>query len=194
MEQRSEMVPLVGRAQAGDPEAVAELFDRYRLRLVRFCLTFWPLQEADAQDLTQDIFIRVFRGIGKLKKAEVFESWLWTIARLRCISYLRATQQRCVYQGRLADETDTTGAETPNLQQREVERLAVMEEIQAMQPSPPLEAGKMFYLDGMDTGTIASRLQVPVSTVTTWLSRFRGRIRKRLILRILELRGQETNV
>jgi DNA-directed RNA polymerase specialized sigma24 family protein len=65
----------------------------------------------------------------------------------------------------------------------------VEEEISRLPDSPQKAAGRLFYQEGANTSDIAERLKVPVSTVTTWLSRFRGRIRKRLIIRILEVRG-----
>jgi DNA-directed RNA polymerase specialized sigma24 family protein len=74
---------------------------------------------------------------------------------------------------------------------KKLERAIVAEEIERLPESRMKQAGRLFYLEGRDTAKIAEQLGAPVSTVTTWLSRFRGKIRRRLVLRVLALRGHE---
>ncbi len=187
-----EVRQLVARAQGGDTQAAAGLLERYRGRVIRFCLTFAPVSEPDAHDITQEVFIRAFRGIGGLRKAERFEGWLFSIARRRCLTFLRRLKRRRTDMERLALEQQTLRRDAGEEERmKNMERAIVAEEIERLPDFRMKQAGRLFYLEGQDTTKIAQRLDAPISTVTTWLSRFRGKIRRRLVLRILALRGHE---
>ncbi|HUU01670.1 MAG TPA: sigma-70 family RNA polymerase sigma factor [Myxococcota bacterium] len=181
---------LVEKARDGDQDAVGRLFELYRLRVVRFCLSFARVGQADAHDVTQEVFMRAFNGIGRLREVKSFESWLLAIARKRCLTFLSRAKKRRDQMHRLHDEVGVraVGNERDS-RMRRIERKMVAEEIERLPDSALKEAGRRFYLGGEDTAQIAAALDAPVSSVTTWLSRFRGKIRKRLIARVLTLRG-----
>jgi RNA polymerase sigma-70 factor (ECF subfamily) len=65
---------------AGDNEAFAVLFDRYA-RLVRALAWDAGHDWATVQDLTQECFLRAYRGLASLRKREHFRYWLTGIAR-----------------------------------------------------------------------------------------------------------------
>jgi RNA polymerase sigma-70 factor (ECF subfamily) len=187
-----EIRQLVLQAQGGDFQAAAGLLERYRGRVIRFCLTFAPIREADAHDITQETFIRAFKGISGLREADRFEGWLFSIARRRCLTFLKKARRRRLDMERLALEQRALRREAGDEERmKQMERTIVAEEIERLPDSSMKQAGRMFYLEGRDTSQIAERLDAPVSTITTWLSRFRGKVRRRLVLRILALRGHE---
>jgi RNA polymerase sigma-70 factor (ECF subfamily) len=187
-----EVRQLVVSAQSGDSRAAAGLLERYRARVIRFCLTFAPIREPDAHDITQETFIRALGGIRKLREADRFESWLFSIARRRCLTFLKKANKRRNDMERLAQEQHTLRrTDGDEERMKKMERAVVAEEIERLPDTPMKQAGRLFYLEGRDTAAIAEQLDAPVSTVTTWLSRFRGKIRRRLVLRILALRGHE---
>jgi RNA polymerase sigma-70 factor (ECF subfamily) len=72
----------------GDERAFAALFERFRRPLYVFALRM--LGDADAaRDLVQDVFVRVWERRGQLDRPESFRSWLFAVARNRCLSLLR---------------------------------------------------------------------------------------------------------
>jgi len=74
--------------RGGDERAFAALFERYRRPLYVFALRM--LGEADAaRDLVQDVFLRIWERRGQLDRPESFRSWLFAVARNRCLSQLR---------------------------------------------------------------------------------------------------------
>jgi RNA polymerase sigma-70 factor (ECF subfamily) len=186
-----EVRQLVLQAQGGDSQAAAGLLERYRGRVIRFCLTFAPIREPDAHDITQETFIRALGGIRKLREADRFESWLFSIARRRCLTFMRKAQKQRTDMERLAREQQALRNDSDEERGKKLERTIVAEEIERLPDTPMKQAGRLFYLEGRDTAAIAEQLDAPVSTITTWLSRFRGKIRRRLVLRILALRGHE---
>ena len=67
------------RAQRGDEEAFASLFNSHRNRVYSVCLLM-TRNVAEAEDLTQDAFLQVFRSIGKFRGDSAFSTWLHRIA------------------------------------------------------------------------------------------------------------------
>ena len=70
---------LVQRAQRGDEEAFAALFHSHRNRVYSVCLLM-TRNVADAEDLTQDAFLQVFRSIGNFRGDSAFSTWLHRVA------------------------------------------------------------------------------------------------------------------
>ncbi|MCK5099109.1 MAG: RNA polymerase sigma factor [Desulfobacteraceae bacterium] len=70
---------IVKNAQAGEKKAMEQIIASYNdqiFRMVFYRINSWT----DAQDLTQETFIKAFRNIKRLKKAEKLKSWLYSIA------------------------------------------------------------------------------------------------------------------
>lgn len=70
---------LVQRAQRGDEEAFAALFQSHRNRVYSVCLLM-TRNVADAEDLTQDAFMQVFRSLGNFRGDSAFSTWLHRVA------------------------------------------------------------------------------------------------------------------
>ena len=94
----------VARASDGDTAAVGELYDAYIDRLYRYCLVR-VRNEADAEDLAEEIFLKVFRSIGRFEWRDFgkddsgatrssFAAWLFRIAQNHVISFHRQAARR----------------------------------------------------------------------------------------------------
>jgi RNA polymerase sigma-70 factor, ECF subfamily len=70
---------LVTRAQEGDEEAFATLFEVHKRRVYSLCLQMTG-DTADADDLTQDAFIQAFRKLATFRGDSAFSTWLYRIA------------------------------------------------------------------------------------------------------------------
>jgi RNA polymerase sigma-70 factor (ECF subfamily) len=70
---------LVQRAQRGDAEAFAALFQSHKNRVYSVCLSM-TRNVAEAEDLTQDAFLQVFRSIGNFRGDSAFSTWLHRVA------------------------------------------------------------------------------------------------------------------
>ncbi|MBL9201685.1 MAG: sigma-70 family RNA polymerase sigma factor [Opitutaceae bacterium] len=92
-EEKAALIALVRRAEAGEPAAQAELVRRYTRRIAGFLRTI--VRQPDAvEDVTQIVFIKMFRRLGRLRDPAVFESWLFTLARNAGLDFLRRRQCR----------------------------------------------------------------------------------------------------
>src|SRR5882724_12123105 len=70
---------LVRRAQAGDEQAFATLFQSHKKRVYSVCLLMTK-DVADAEDLTQEAFLQVFRSVGSFRGDSAFSTWLYRVA------------------------------------------------------------------------------------------------------------------
>ena len=83
---------LAREAQAGSRAAFTELVDRYESRLYNFVLRRVKC-EADAEDITQDAFVRAWSNINRYKSRWRFSTWLFTIASRLAINIIRTRQR-----------------------------------------------------------------------------------------------------
>jgi len=79
---------LIARAQQGDEAAFAEIFERYKRRVYSLCLRMTRVP-ADAEDLTQDVFLLLFRKISSFRRESAFSTWLHRLVTNVAFMHLR---------------------------------------------------------------------------------------------------------
>lgn len=78
----------VKRCQNGDNEAMEKVYIAFKSSLLNMTYRFTG-DSSLAEDLLQDIFIKIFTNIKKLRSLEAFNSWLYRIAFNTCMSFAR---------------------------------------------------------------------------------------------------------
>ncbi len=79
---------LIARAQQGDEAAFAEIFEKHKRRVYSLCLRLTRIP-ADAEDLTQDVFLLLFRKIATFRGESAFSTWLHRMAANVAFMHLR---------------------------------------------------------------------------------------------------------
>jgi len=96
MRYNEDYVKLVRKAQLGDNECLNRLAEAARVRLSRFVFRL-TLREDLTQDIVQETILEMLKVFGKLKKAERFWSWLYSIALNKVrIHYDRQRRHRTI--------------------------------------------------------------------------------------------------
>lgn len=86
--------PLIQRAQRGDSNAIADLYEMYVERIFRY-VSYRVEEDADAEDITADVFVKMVEGLPAYRHSGVpFEAWLYRIASARIIDNRRRSQRR----------------------------------------------------------------------------------------------------
>lgn len=84
----SEVISLVTSAKEGYENAFEQLFALYEEKIFR--MVYYRTQSRmEAEDLTQEIFLKAYKNLSRLKKADRFQSWLFTIALNRVRDFHR---------------------------------------------------------------------------------------------------------
>ncbi len=84
---------LMGRAAGGDPAAFDVLVRRWKNRVFRLALRFFRRPE-DAEDVTQEVFMKVYRTAATYRMDAPFEHWLLRISTNACLDRLRSQSRR----------------------------------------------------------------------------------------------------
>jgi RNA polymerase sigma-70 factor (ECF subfamily) len=84
---------ILRRCLAGDERAYRELVERYQRQVYSLALRM-VRQAEDAEDLTQETFVRMFRALDRYDPSRPFGAWLFTIASRLCIDHLRRRRVR----------------------------------------------------------------------------------------------------
>lgn len=84
----------VDRARSGDQQALADLYDWYMPRVYRYAVARLG-NSVEAEDLTEEVFLKVLGAIGDFSWREVpFSSWLFRIAHNQVATHFRRAAQR----------------------------------------------------------------------------------------------------
>lgn len=94
---------LIARAQDGDADAFAALFEAHKQRVYAVCLRMTN-NIAEAEDLTQDAFIHVFRKLSSFRGDSAFSTWLYRITVNTVLMHFRRKSGRQVSIDQTRDE------------------------------------------------------------------------------------------
>ena len=86
-------VALMLRVQGGDQAAFQELFRKFAPRVLQYTRRFVG-SEAQAEEVTQDVFVQVFRFRQRYRPQSRFSTWLFTIATNLCLNELRRPERQ----------------------------------------------------------------------------------------------------
>jgi RNA polymerase sigma-70 factor (ECF subfamily) len=160
------------RCQLGERTALAELIDRWHEPLWRYLRRLADSDQA-ADDLVQDTWVRVLRGIPGLRDAARIRPWLFGIARRIAMDRLRA-----LYARPAGDETGLEDLATPEVDTQLEADLAALETGLASLPPRERETLALFYLRELTVDQIGALLEVPSGTVKSRLFRARQLLRR----------------
>lgn len=187
----SELARVIDGARRGEQAAYRALYERCRPLVVRLLEAFASLDRDEREDIVQETFTRAFRGLPKLADPAAFQGWLCAIARNRALSALERRQGQARTRAALADEPVQDVAPTPPALLAELEASVVREVIAALPEGPEKETVRLFYVEGqLSAREIGEKLGVGKSAVTMRLERFRARVKRDVLVRILQARGR----
>ena len=184
MEDVQVVAMLVRRCIAGDAAAWEEIVQNYHRRIYNICYRFAGSAD-DAQDLTQDVFIKIYRTLSSYDTNKgAFATWITTITRNLLVDHFRKTKQ-----DRMTDSLDAAPSDHEDAQplsdriedksappDARVRSREVGETVHAAlaKLSPELrEAVILRDLQDMDYREIATALKVPEGTVKSRINRGR---------------------
>ena len=148
---------LVARVRAGDDLAFEAIYDRYAAGVLAFCVYLLGSRDA-AEDALQLAFVAAYRALRRGGEREIaLRPWLYTIARNRCLSELRARGEAAWSDGVLDEHP---GADSPVVQvQRREELRELLADMQRL-PADQRAALVLFELGDQSHAEIASVLGV----------------------------------
>ncbi|MFZ0360987.1 MAG: sigma-70 family RNA polymerase sigma factor [Terriglobales bacterium] len=191
MEEAQVVGLLVRRCVGGDAAAWEEIVQRYHRRIYNVCYRFAGDSD-NAQDLTQEVFIKMYRTLNTYDSGKgAFMTWVTAITRNLLVDHFRKTKG-----DRITDSLDSTASEHEDAQplseriadgglapdaavQKRETREMVHLALQSLSPELR-EAVILRDLQDMDYREIATALRVPEGTVKSRINRGRAELARLL--------------
>ncbi len=182
-------VRLIERCLARDDAAWEEIVARYRRRVFHIAWKFTG-RHAEAEDLTQEIFLKVFKSLDRFHRDADFGTWLSSVARNYCIDRYRAgkREREVVVEDLLAFDLAPAASGNPYRELESRDRTSFVRRGLDQLPDKLREAVVLRDLVGLTYQEMADRLGLPEGTVKSRINRGREEL-ARLLLRAQAGRG-----
>ena len=181
---------LVSAFKGGDAEALGALMERHKTALYGYLLRL-TRSAAAADDIFQEVFLKLVRNPDAYGERETFKAWLFTVARNAAMDHFRRESSRGEVPlegaGEKAGPADFAVSPEPGPAEA-AENKVLGEKIEAALQLLSPDQREVFYLrhySGLSFREIAGSLSLPIGTVLARMSRAAAQLRK-----ILEEGGQ----
>ncbi len=165
---------LVARAQRGEIEAYAELYQRHVDAIYRYIRSRLASQE-DAEDLTENVFLQAFQALGRYQeRGHPYSAYLYQVARNQLVDHYRQRREQVPLDSLPATVDGSEPLEAEAERQQELERIL---EALAGLPQGYQEVIRLRLL-----------LDLPTPTVAQWMGRSEGAVRVLLYRALRKLR------
>jgi RNA polymerase sigma-70 factor, ECF subfamily len=160
--------------QAGQFRAAfALLLPNYRERVFRLCFSMLQ-QRAWAEDVSQDVFLRIWRALPGFAGQSSLSTWIYAISRNACLSELRKRRP----QVSIDDDTEGYHPEIAALAVADADDSATVSVTQMLEQLPMRyrQAVTLFYMEDKSYEQTAESLGMPLGTVKALLHRARKKL------------------
>lgn len=177
-----EIEALVQRCLDGDELAWDAIVALYRRKVFNVAYKFVGSHE-EAEDLTQDIFLKVFKSLRTFDRRANFQTWLISVSRNLCIDHYRSVRQERLAIDRSVDPAEITPASTdpgPAAIFEHQDRVALLRRALAELPESLRTAVLMRDIQELSYQEIAEQLKLPTGTVKSRINRGRTELARQI--------------
>ena len=173
----------IARFQAGDPAAFEKIMTHYEPYVFGL---LWRItgDRAKAEDLCQETFIRVLKGLPRFRRESSLKTWVFRIAHNTATDLFRASKPDTEPLEEADSPSQSTGAAGPLEEIESAQLRSRLEAAMKTLPNLPRTILHLFYWDDLSVAHIASVLNLPEGTVKTHLFRGRQALRDSVQLRL----------
>ena len=180
---------LVERCLAGDQAAWDQIVRQHWRKVFNLAYKFVGRHD-EAEDLTQDIFLKIFKALHTFDRRANFQTWLISISRNLCIDHYRSVRKERETMARDVDASQLTPVSRergPHSQLEQVDLKALIRQALAALPPALRQAVVLRDLQEFSYQEIADQLGLPEGTVKSRINR--GRLELARQLRRLQSHG-----
>jgi len=180
---------LVERCKQADHCAFEDLIDRYKNKVYNYVCRMIDRPE-DAEDITQEVFVRAYQSIDRFRGDSSFQTWIFRIATNLCVDYSRRAKRQVrtawSVDDPLSEEEPDRCREIPDarrLPEQELQRRELQHQVRMAltKLSEKLRTVLVLYdIQGMSYEEISHTLNIPIGTVKSRLFNARAELGKRL--------------
>jgi len=174
---------LIERCLRKENSAWEAIVARYRRKVFHISYKFTGKHD-EAEDLTQEIFLKIFRSLEKFNQDADFSTWLSSVARNYCIDHYRASkrEREVLVEDLVAFDLAPASSGNPHRLLEDRDRRSFLRKGLELLPEKLREAVVLRDLQGLSYQEMADRLSLPEGTVKSRINRGREEL-TRLLLR-----------
>jgi RNA polymerase sigma factor (sigma-70 family) len=172
---------IIDRILKGNQSAFAMLVEKYQNYVFTLVLRFTENRE-DAEEIAQDVFVKAYRSLADFRGDSKFSTWLFTIARTTCLSFLR--KKRLDIQSL---DNERTGLQVENKQSgfnanliEQKSKHAMLNRAISMLAPDDSQVLNLFYKGDQTLEEIGKIMRLDPNTVKVKLHRARQRLRDKM--------------
>ena len=173
---------LIEQCLAGDQSAWEQIVRQNWRKVFNVAYKFVGRHE-EAEDLTQDIFLKIFKALGTFDRRANFQTWIVSISRNLCIDHYRSVRKERQTIAREVDTGDLQPASpdrTPYAAAEHQDLRATLREALQMLPATLRTAVVLRDLQELSYQEIAEKLELPEGTVKSRINRGRIELARQL--------------
>ncbi len=182
---------LIAQVQAGQAHANRFLIEKYK-NLVWHMVLRMVSQQEDVEDLCQEIFLRVFKDIGKFRGESKLSTWIGAISYNMCVTHLRKKGKNVLVP--VEDYTPVTaGMPAEESADKAFDKNNMKKIVHKVIDSLPVQYRTvitLFYLEELSYKEIEEITGMPDGTIKSYLNRGRQAIRERIIKLIPDMQPE----
>ena len=170
---------IIGKCLNGELAAFGLLVDKYKSSV--YALAYTKLRNFhDAEDITQEVFLKAYQKLATLKRWDNFLAWLFSITVNSCKDFMKSSARRP--DGNYIEDQDTTLWDAPSIDAYRSESAAksIREAIDEL-PEIYRQTLTLYYLGGLNSKEIARFLGTSANTVNQRLMRARTKLKEEMI-------------
>jgi RNA polymerase sigma factor (sigma-70 family) len=172
---------IISQVLSGDHQAYSVLVERYKNFVFSIVLRYVKGRE-DAEEVSQDIFVKAYRALADFKGQAKFSTWLYTVTTTTCISFLRkkkveihSLDKEGMFE--IADQADS-GMRANLVEQKS--RVNMVNQAISMLSAEDAQVITLFYKGEQTLDEIAQVLGKEPNTVKVQLHRARARLKEKM--------------
>lgn len=176
---------LIKRLKNGDEESFRIVVDRFQKQVLNNCYRIVCNRET-AEDLTQEVFVEVYRSVNMFRGESALSTWIYRIAVSKSLDYLKSQKRKKRFavvksifdSGMINEHPKTSESETPGKYLDNEERIKVLTSALEKLSENQRIAFTLSKNDEMSNKDIADVLDVSVSSVESLIHRAKTKLRK----------------
>jgi RNA polymerase sigma factor (sigma-70 family) len=172
---------IIGRILKGDQSVFALLVEKYQNYVFTLVLRFTVNRE-DAEEIAQDVFVKAYRSLADFRGDSKFSTWLFTITRTTCLSFLRKKKLDTI-----SLDNERTGIQVVNKESgfnangiEQKSRHSMLNKAIAMLSPDDAQVLNLFYKGDQTLEEIGKIMRLDPNTVKVKLHRARQRLKDKM--------------
>ena len=173
---------LIQQCLQGDERAWDAIVARHWRKVFNLAYKFVGRHD-EAEDLTQDIFLKIFKSLGTFDRRANFQTWLVSVSRNLCIDHYRSVRKEREMMDRGVDASDLAPASVepgPLAMLEQRDRVTLLRHALAKLPDTLRTAVLLRDIHELSYQEIADRLELPEGTVKSRINRGRTELARQI--------------